>query len=119
MRTPSYIGEVICTDISTGNVPPRIAGMRVLPMEMSEVWALEFDIEYSGGAALEIETRLEAGELELQVGSKDSNPKPNNFGAVPSDLLEGFQYLEKELNLAERVNDLQEQKEDADWSTGE
>ncbi|KAK7344094.1 hypothetical protein VNO77_13352 [Canavalia gladiata] len=117
MRTPSYIGEVICTNINTGNVPPCISGMRVLPMEMSEVWALEVDIEYSGGAVLEIETRLEVRELELHAGTEDSNPQSNNAGAVPSDLLEGFEYFGKQLNFAKRTNDLQEQKEDGDWNS--
>ncbi|KAE9589698.1 putative PH domain, MMM1 domain-containing protein [Lupinus albus] len=112
MRTPSYIGEVICTDIDTGNVPPCITGMRVLPMEMSEVWALEMDIEYYGGLVLEIETRLEVRELELQRGTEDSNPEPSNSGSVPSYFLEGVEYFGKQLNLFERTNDLQEHKED-------
>jgi hypothetical protein len=117
MRTPSYVGEVICTDINTGNVPPCIVGMRVLPMEMSEVWALEVDIEYSGGALLEIETRLEVRELELHAETEDSNSEPSNV-AVPSDLLEGFEYLGKQLKLEERENDCQEKKEDGDWNNG-
>ncbi|XP_072059133.1 uncharacterized protein [Arachis hypogaea] len=116
MRTPSYIGEVICTDINTGNVPPCIARMRVLPMELSEVWAFEVDIEYSGGVVVEIETRLEVGELETE----DSNPEVSDGGAVPSDLLEGFEDLGKQLNLEERKNDLQEEKEDDDdWNTAD
>ncbi|XP_061369464.1 uncharacterized protein LOC133312307 isoform X1 [Gastrolobium bilobum] len=117
MKTPSYIGEVICSNINTGNVPPCIAGMRVLPMEMSEIWALEVDIEYSGGAVLEIETRLEVHELELQAGTEDSNPEPSSDGVVPSDLIESFEYFGKQLNLAETANDLQEQKEHGDWNT--
>ncbi|KAJ1403981.1 Synaptotagmin-like mitochondrial-lipid-binding domain [Sesbania bispinosa] len=117
MRIPSYIGEVICTDMNTGNVPPIIAGMRVLPMEMSEVWAVEVDIEYSGGAVLEIETRLEVRELELHAATDYTNTEPNDVGAVPSDLLEGFEFLGNQLNLAERENDLQEPKEDGDWNT--
>ncbi|KAH1233944.1 Testis-expressed protein 2 [Glycine max] len=112
MRTPSYVGEVICTDINMGNVPPCIIRMRVLPMEMSEVCALEFDIEYSGGALLEIETRLEVRELEHERGTEDSNPESSNVGAVPSDLLEGFEYLGEQLNLAEGMNDLLEPKGD-------
>ena len=118
MRIPSYIGEVICTDINIGNVPPRIAGVRVVPIELSEAWAFEVDIEYSGGAVVEIETRLEVGELELHTDAEDSNPEPGNVGAVPSDLLEGFESLGKDLILEERKNDLQEQKEDDDWNTG-
>ncbi|XP_004495486.1 uncharacterized protein [Cicer arietinum] len=112
MRTSSYIGEIICTDINTGNVPPCIVGLRALPMEMSEVWALEVDIEYSGGAVLEIETRLEARELELHAGTDDSNSEPSNVEAVQSDLPKGFECLGKELKLEERENDCQEQKED-------
>ncbi|KAK7391826.1 hypothetical protein VNO78_20249 [Psophocarpus tetragonolobus] len=117
MRTPSYIGEVICTNINTGNVPPCIVGMRVLPMEMSEVWAVEVDIEYSGGALLEIETRIEGHELELHAGTEDSNPPTNSAAAVPSDLLEGFEYFGEQLNFAERTDDLQEQKQDGDWNS--
>lgn len=118
MRTPSYIGEVICTDINLGNVPPCITGMRVLPMEMNEVCALEVDIEYSGSAVLEIETRLEVREVELHRGTEGSNPESTNVGAVPSDLLERFEYFDKQLDLAEKLNDLEEPKENGDWNTG-
>lgn len=84
-------------------------------MEMSEVCALEVDIEYSGGALLEIETRLEVGELELErERAEDSNPESSNDGAVPSDFLEGFEYLGEQLNLAEGMNDLQEPKGDGE-----
>ncbi|KAK7314828.1 hypothetical protein VNO77_33356 [Canavalia gladiata] len=111
MRTPSYIGEVICTDINMGNVPPCIFGMRVLPVEMSEVCALEVDIEYSGSALLEIETRFEVREVE------GSNPESSNVEAVPSDLLEDFKYLGEQLNHAEGMNDLHEPKEDGERNT--
>jgi len=87
-------------------------------MEMSEVWALEVDLEYSGGAVLEIETRLEARELQLHAGTDDPISESSNVGSVPSDLLEGFKYLGKELNLEERENDCQEQKEEADRNNG-
>ncbi|RHN52198.1 hypothetical protein MtrunA17_Chr6g0477861 [Medicago truncatula] len=112
MRTPAYVGDVVCTDINMGNVPPCIIGMRVLPMEMSEVCALEVDIEYSGSAILEIETRLEVGELEKE----GSNPESNNVGSVPSDIIQDFENLDKQLGLAEGMNDLQEPKEDGDWN---
>ena len=87
-------------------------------MEMSEVWALEVDIEYSGSALLEIETRLEVRELEHHRGTEGSNPELSSSGAVPSDLLEGFEHFGKQLNLAEAMNDLQEPKEDVDGNTG-
>lgn len=114
MRTPAYVGDVVCTDINMGNVPPCIIGMRVLPMEMSEVCALEVDIEYSGSAILEIETRLEVGELEKE----GSNPESNNVVSVPSDIIQDFENLDKQLGLAEGMNDLQEPKEDGDWNNG-
>ncbi|CAJ2667023.1 unnamed protein product [Trifolium pratense] len=112
MRTPAYVGEVVCTDINMGNVPPCIIGMRVLPMEMSEVCALEVDIEYSGSAILEIETRLEVRELEKER----SNPDSNNVGSVPSDILQDFEDFDKQFGLEEGTNDLQENK-DGDWNT--
>lgn len=87
-------------------------------MEMDEVWALEVDIEYSGGAVLGIETKLEVRELELDTGTEDSNSEPSYVGAVLPDLIEGFEYLRKKLNLAEQENDLQEQKEDGDGNNG-
>jgi len=58
------------------------------------VCASEVDIEYVGGALLEIEIRLEVRELEHERETKDSNPESSNVGAVPSNLLEGL------LNLA-------------------
>ncbi|KAK4283283.1 hypothetical protein QN277_000249 [Acacia crassicarpa] len=113
-RTPSYIGEVILTEFSTGSIPPCITGVRVLPLEISEVWTLEVDIEYAGGALLGIETRLEVGELDLHKEIEDLNPDLGNAGEVSSDLLEGFEYLGKQLNLTESTRDLHEPKEDGD-----
>ncbi|XP_030493377.2 uncharacterized protein LOC115709417 [Cannabis sativa] len=110
MRTPAYIGEVICTNVNPGNIPPYIHGMRVLPTEMSEVWAFEVDIEYSGGAILGIETRLEVRELDPEKSTVDSN----SVGDVSPDLLEGFEYYGKQLNLAEGTVDAAENKEDSD-----
>lgn len=116
MRTPSYIGDVICTDIDLGNLPPYIHGMRILPMDMNEVWMLEVDIEYSGGAVLDIETRLEVHELDLQKGIVDSDTGSVSVGDVSSDLLEGFEYFGKQLNLSEGTVD--ERKEEGDPSSG-
>ncbi|GMY12754.1 hypothetical protein FCV25MIE_07993 [Fagus crenata] len=110
MRTPSYMGEVICTDIDPGNLPPYIHGMRILPMDMNEVWMLEVDIEYSGGAILDIETRLEVHDLDFQKGIVDSDTGSGSVGDVSSDLLEGFEYFGKQLNLSEEtVNERKEE----------
>ncbi|KAI3807813.1 hypothetical protein L1987_23747 [Smallanthus sonchifolius] len=57
ITTPSYIGEIICTGVNPGTIPPYIHGMRVLPSDLKEAVAMEIDIEYYGGAILDIETR--------------------------------------------------------------
>ncbi|KAL4317431.1 hypothetical protein AHAS_Ahas15G0384400 [Arachis hypogaea] len=100
VRTPTYFGEVICTDINMGTTPPSIVAMRVLPMEMNDVCTFEADIEYSGGAVVEIETRLEVGEPQNDKGTECSS----NAGAAPSDLED----LSNQLNLGDGVNDSQE-----------
>ena len=118
MRTPSYIGDVICTDLDPGNVPPYIHGTRVLPMEMNKVWALEVDIEYSGGAVLGIETRVEVRELDPDKSMMNSKSASSSVEDVPSDFLEGFEYLGKQLNLAEGTTNALEYKEEGDQIPG-
>lgn len=101
MRTPSYIGEVICTDLDIGSLPPYIHAMRLLATDMNEVWAFEVDAEYSGGILLDVETRLEVCDQDFQKGLVDSNSEPNSVENVSSDLLEGFERFGKHLNLPE------------------
>ncbi|KAL1541905.1 testis-expressed protein 2-like [Salvia divinorum] len=102
MRIPSYIGEVTCTAVDPGTLPPRILAMRVLPSDMNEVWSLEIDVEYLGGMVLDIITRLELRELEVE--EEKTRLSGNGDGEVPSDLLEGFEYLGKQLKLGEETN---------------
>lgn len=109
-RTPSYVGEIICTGTDIGSLPPYIHGMRLLPIDMNEVWAFEVDVEYSGGAILDVETRLEVCEPDLQNGISDANIESNSAENVSSELLEGFEDLGKQLNLSEGNHDEQEQK---------
>ncbi|KAJ4844484.1 hypothetical protein Tsubulata_006320 [Turnera subulata] len=99
MRIPSYIGEVICTDLHLGELPPYIHGIRVLPMDMNEVWSWEVDIEYCRGVVLDIETRLEVRDLDLQKGTENSGS--SSTGDIPQELLEDFEYLGEQLNHSE------------------
>ncbi|KAI9092499.1 hypothetical protein K1719_027627 [Acacia pycnantha] len=116
MKTPSYVGEIICTGFHTGSLPPCIVGMRILPMEMSEVWGFEVDIEYSGGALLDIETRLEVGELDNAPGLEDSDPNsPDASVDVSSDLLQGLEDLGKHLILSDGMGDSQDPKGDDEF----
>ncbi|CAK9164359.1 unnamed protein product [Ilex paraguariensis] len=114
MRSPTFIGEVTCTGIDPGNLPPYISGMRVLPSDMNEVWMLEIDIEYSGGAVLDIESRLEVRDLDFQEGLVDANLDPSSMEEVKADLLEGFESFGEQLKLSERTVVEVEQKEEAD-----
>ncbi|XP_054821717.1 uncharacterized protein LOC129320334 [Prosopis cineraria] len=117
MRTPSYVGEIICTGVHTGSLPPCIVGMRVLPMEMSEVWGFEVDIEYPGGALLDIESRLEVGELDNASGVGDSDRDSPDSVDVSSDLLQGLEDLGKHLNLSDGMGDAQDPKGDDEFNT--
>lgn len=105
IRSPSYIGEITCTAVNLGNLPPYIHGMRVLPSDMNEVWIMEIDLEYSGGAILEVETRIEVQDLDLQEGQGTST-ETSDVDEVKSDLLEGFEHLEKHLKWSETIDHL-------------
>ncbi|CAH8381357.1 unnamed protein product [Eruca vesicaria subsp. sativa] len=90
MRTPSYISELVCSGVDTGNLPPHIHGTRVLPMEMNGVWAFELDIEYSGEAVIDVETRVNIREVDLQKGITDTRLQPSSVGEVSSNGVEDF-----------------------------
>ncbi|KAK9115469.1 hypothetical protein Sjap_014416 [Stephania japonica] len=107
MRTPSYIGGVTCVNLDIGNLPPYIHSMRALPMDLNEVWAMDFDIEYAGGAILDIETRIEIREPELQKSMDDGNSESSSVEDDTSDLLEveDFEYLGEQLTLHGGAND--------------
>ncbi|KAF8090429.1 hypothetical protein N665_0476s0009 [Sinapis alba] len=99
MRLPSYIGDLVCCGVKIGNLPPYIHGARVLPVEMNGVWAFELDVEYSGGAGLEVETRVDARAEDLQKGIAEGKLQPSSSGDVPIDLLEGIAEFEKQLSV--------------------
>lgn len=115
MRIPNYIGEVTCKAVDPGTLPPRILAMRVLPSDMNEVWSLEIDVEYLGGMVLDIETRLEIRELEIE--GEETRYNGNTAGEVTSELLEGF-YLGKQLKLSEETIDDIQRKDEAFHDTG-
>ncbi|GKV05399.1 hypothetical protein SLEP1_g17417 [Rubroshorea leprosula] len=117
-RTPTYIGDVICTGIDVGNLPPYIHGMKLLPIHTNEVWAFEVDIEYSGGAILDVETRLEVLEPDLQKGMVDKKSEQNSAGNLSPELLEGFEHLGKHLNLSEGTLDVHEQTNGVEHKVG-
>ncbi|KAI7751315.1 hypothetical protein M8C21_002875 [Ambrosia artemisiifolia] len=103
-RTPNFVGEIICTGVNPGIIPPYIHGMRVLPSDLKEVVAMELDIEYYGGAVLDIETRLEVQDLE--------NPGSKSVDDVTTDLLKDFEYYGQQMKLNEQTNQAMEHKDD-------
>uniref|UniRef100_A0A803N771 SMP-LTD domain-containing protein n=1 Tax=Chenopodium quinoa TaxID=63459 RepID=A0A803N771_CHEQI len=116
MRLPNYIGEVTCTDVDPGNLPPYIHGMRAIPSDMNDVWAMEMDIEYSGGVVLYIEARLEVPELDSHSGLADHNTESSSVGQATTDLLDDLKPLQEEedLKLYDGNNDSSEQKDAED-----
>ncbi|XP_073012630.1 uncharacterized protein [Typha latifolia] len=97
MRTPTYIGEITCTQLDLGNLPPYIHKMRLLPMNLNELWAVEVDFEYSDGVVLDIETRLEVHEPELQNDIMNTSFGTDSIANVNSDLLEGIEHYGNQL----------------------
>ncbi|CAN1809119.1 Testis-expressed protein 2 [Linum perenne] len=114
MRIPTYIGEIICTNLHLGNLPPYIHGIKVLPVDMNDVWTWDVDVEYCGGVVLDTETRLEVCDPDLQKGIVDTNIESSSGGDISSDLLEGFENYGKQLNIPEGTADTQEHKEEGD-----
>lgn len=84
--------------------------MRVLPSDMNEVVALEIDVEYSGGAMLDIETRLEVREQDFQ-DAIDTNLESSSAEGVTPRIIEGIEYLGQQLKLPEGTGYEIEQKD--------
>lgn len=118
MRKPCYIGELTCIGIDLGNLPPYISGMRLLPSDMNEVWAMEIDIQYSGGIVLDVATRLEVSELEFEERIGDTNLESSSVEEVTSDILEGFEDFGKQLELSEGADGAMKQMDEADPKQG-
>ena len=88
-------------------------------MDMNDVWAIEMDIEYSGGVVLNIETRLEVRELDSQNDLLDHNIETSSLGEETADLLEDFKHLQEDLKLSVGNNDASEQKDSEDSKFGD
>ncbi|CAN6279526.1 unnamed protein product [Urochloa humidicola] len=117
MRTPSYVGEIVLTDFSLGELPPYVHAMRVLPLDLNELWAFEVDFEYSGGILLHIETRLEVQEPELQKDIMKSNFGADADGEVDTDLLESIEQYGNQFKGSHTSSSLAGEKDEADASS--
>jgi len=116
VRTRSYISGITCTRVDIGKLPPHICNMRVLPVSMDEAWALEADIEYSGGAIIDIETRLNASEAGFRERLTTSGLESEIPGEVTTGLLnKDFEGLGEQLGM---VRDAVERKDRGETSDG-
>lgn len=111
IRIPSYIGEVTCTAVNIGNLPPYIRAMRVLPSDMNEFWAFEIDLQYSGGAILDVETRVAVQDLDLPEGDEPET-ESSAIHDVKYDLLEGVEQFGKQKHSEVNVDKMDQTKED-------
>lgn len=64
---------------------------------------MEVDIEYSGGVILDIETRLEVCEPELQKDIINTTLGPSSSGEVNSELLEGIEHYRDQLKFSNNI----------------
>ncbi|KAG5602500.1 hypothetical protein H5410_033870 [Solanum commersonii] len=111
IRIPSYIGEVTCTSVNIGNLPPYIRAMRVLPSDMNEFWAFEIDLQYSGDAILEVETRVAVQDLDLPEGDEPET-ESSAIHDVKYDLLERVEQFGKQKHSEVNVDKMDQTKED-------
>lgn len=113
VRTRSYISGITCTRLDIGKLPPHICNMRVLPVSVDEAWALEADIEYFGGAIIDIETRLNVSEAGFQERLTTAGIESQITGEVTTGLLN--KDFEEQLRM---VTDSVEKSDRGDTSDG-
>ncbi|KAJ8559728.1 hypothetical protein K7X08_003786 [Anisodus acutangulus] len=116
IRIPSYIGEVTCTAVNIGNLPPYIRAMRVLPSDTNEFWAFEIDLQYSGGAILDVETRVAVQDLDLPEGDEPEIESSDHD--VKYDLLEGAERFGKLKHSEVDVDKKMDQTKEGEFSDG-
>ncbi|CAN6215511.1 unnamed protein product [Urochloa humidicola] len=113
-RTPTYIGEITLAGLSLGKLPPYLHRMRVVPLDLNELWAFEIDFEYSSGILLHIETRLEIREPELEKDIMRTGLKDGSNGDVGSDVLDSIEQYGNQFMSSEALDSVVEDNNEAD-----
>ncbi|PUZ58935.1 hypothetical protein GQ55_4G002400 [Panicum hallii var. hallii] len=113
-RTPAYIGEITLADLSLGKLPPYLHRMRVLPLDLNEMWAFEVDFEYSSGILLHIETRLEIREPELEKDIMRTSLKDDSNGDMGSDVLDSIEQYGNQLRSSEALDSVVNDNDETD-----
>ncbi|KAG2608726.1 hypothetical protein PVAP13_4NG344510 [Panicum virgatum] len=113
-RTPAYIGEITLAGLSLGKLPPYLHRMRVLPLDLNEMWAFEVDFEYSSGMLLHIETRLEIPEPELEKDIMSTSLQDDSNGDMGSDVLDSIEQYGNQLRSSEVLDSVMKDNDEAD-----
>lgn len=96
IRTPGYIGGIHCTSVELGTIPPFFHSMHILPRDSEFIWCFEADIEYSGGAHIKLETRLDVHDSMSQDNVVNQSLEHTLAGVAAADILrEGLESIEK------------------------
>uniref|UniRef100_A0ACD5Z910 Uncharacterized protein n=1 Tax=Avena sativa TaxID=4498 RepID=A0ACD5Z910_AVESA len=114
MRTAAYIGEIKLTDLSLGELPPYLHRMRVLPKDLNEVWAFEFDFEYSSGIMLHTEARLEVKGPELHKDIIKTTLEADSNGGTDSEILENLENYGNQFRSWQQLPSVVEDEDEAD-----
>ncbi|KAG2608732.1 hypothetical protein PVAP13_4NG344510 [Panicum virgatum] len=112
-RTPAYIGEITLAGLSLGKLPPYLHRMRVLPLDLNEMWAFEVDFEYSSGMLLHIETRLEIPEPELEKDIMSTSLQDDSNGDMGSDVLDSIEQYGNQLRSSEVLDSVMKDNDEA------
>jgi len=87
--------------------------MRVLPLDLNEMWAFEVDFEYSSGMLLHIETRLEIREPELEKDIMSTSLKDDSNGDMGSDVLDSIEQYGNQLRSSEVLDSVVKDNDEA------
>ncbi|XP_024519532.1 testis-expressed protein 2 [Selaginella moellendorffii] len=95
--TPSYISPITCSRVDIGKSCPVVHGLRALPLS-DDTFGVEADIEYTGGAVLTLETRLDM--RESRVGVEPKNDTSSAAAATADIINKSLETVEDDLEVA-------------------
>lgn len=98
IATPGYMGRINCTELELGTKPPFFHSMEILPKDSDFIWSFDAAVQYSGGAQIKIETRLDVNDSMSQENAVNQSLEPTlaGSGRVAADILrKGLESIEK------------------------
>lgn len=96
IATPGYMGGINCTKLELGTKPPFFHSMEILPKDSDFIWSFDAAVQYSGGAQIKIETRLDVHDSMSQENDVNQSLEATLAGAVAADISrKGLESIEK------------------------